>query len=106
LEEEGVLGDVTISPYNLQFIPLAEDVISLENDTAFKEIWVVRPPFGYLQARHARLDIAWQDGDETVLFDAARAFDTFQKIYGTFPRIVGKGDYAAVGFRLLRDGCH
>ena len=41
LEEEGVLGDVTVSSYNLQFIPLAEDVISLENDNAFKEIWVV-----------------------------------------------------------------
>ena len=41
LEEEGVLGDVTISTYNLQFIPISEDVISLENDSAFKEIWVV-----------------------------------------------------------------
>ena len=41
LEEEGVLGDVNIASYNLQFIPLAEDVISLENDNAFKEIWVV-----------------------------------------------------------------
>ena len=41
LEEEGVLGDVSISSYNLQFIPLADDVISLENDNAFKEIWVV-----------------------------------------------------------------
>lgn len=42
LEEEGVLGDVTVSAYNLQFIPIAEDVISLENDNAFKELWVVR----------------------------------------------------------------
>ena len=42
LEEEGVLGEVSISSYNLQFIPLAEDVVSLENDNAFKEIWVVR----------------------------------------------------------------
>ena len=41
LEEEGVLGEVNISSYNLQFIPLAEDVVSLENDNAFKEIWVV-----------------------------------------------------------------
>lgn len=41
LEEEGVLGDVTISSYNLQFIPLAEDVISLEQESAFKELWVV-----------------------------------------------------------------
>lgn len=35
------MGDVTISTYNLQFIPIAEDVISLENDTAFRDIWVV-----------------------------------------------------------------
>lgn len=41
LEEEGVLGEVTISSYNLQFIPIAEDVISLEHDNAFKEIWGV-----------------------------------------------------------------
>jgi hypothetical protein len=41
LEEEGVLGEVTISSYNLQFIPLEEDVLSLEHDNAFKEIWVV-----------------------------------------------------------------
>jgi hypothetical protein len=42
LEEEGVLGDINIAAFNLQFIPLADDVISLENDDAFKEIWVVR----------------------------------------------------------------
>jgi hypothetical protein len=41
LEEEGVLGEVTINSYNLQFIPIAEDVLSLEADNAFKEIWVV-----------------------------------------------------------------
>jgi len=41
LEEEGVLGEVTISVYNLQFIPLADDVISLERDTTFKDLWVV-----------------------------------------------------------------
>ena len=50
LEEEGVLGDVTISSYNLQFIPIADDVISLEIDNAFKEIWVVRCIFLY--SRH------------------------------------------------------
>jgi vacuolar protein sorting-associated protein 33A len=41
LEEEGVLGEVTLSSFNLQFIPLADDVISLEHDNAFKELWVV-----------------------------------------------------------------
>ncbi|KAJ7292810.1 Sec1-like protein, partial [Mycena rebaudengoi] len=75
LEEEGVLGDVRISSYNLQFIPVAEDVVSLENENAFKEIWV--------------------DGDETVIYDSAQALLTLQKLYGLFPRIVGKGDQAA-----------
>ncbi|KAF9469737.1 ATP binding protein [Collybia nuda] len=74
LEEEGVLGDITISAFNLQFIPLAEDVISLEYESAFKDIWV--------------------DGDETVIYDSAQALTTFQKLYGLFPRIVGKGDHA------------
>jgi hypothetical protein len=41
LEEEGVLGEVTLTALNLQFIPLAEDVISLENESAFRELWVV-----------------------------------------------------------------
>ncbi|KAJ7492146.1 Sec1-like protein [Mycena latifolia] len=75
LEEEGVLGDVRISSYNLQFIPIADDVVSLENDNAFKEIWV--------------------DGDETVIYDSAQALLSLQKLYGLFPRIVGKGDHAA-----------
>ncbi|KAG2050639.1 Sec1-like protein [Suillus hirtellus] len=75
LEEEGVLGDITISSYNLQFIPIADDVISLENDNAFKELWV--------------------DGDETVIYNSALALNSLQKVYGRFPRILGKGDYAS-----------
>jgi vacuolar protein sorting-associated protein 33A len=93
LEEEGVLGDITISTYNLQFIPIAEDVISLENDSAFKDIWVVRFSNGPSEY------VSWamlQDGDETVIYDSAQALVTFQKLYGVFPRIVGKGDFASV----------
>ncbi|KAJ7216787.1 Sec1-like protein [Mycena haematopus] len=73
---EGVLGDVRISSYNLQFIPIADDVISLENDNASRR-------FG------------WCDGDETVIYDSAQALLTLEKMYGLFPRIVGKGDHAA-----------
>ncbi|KAG6846047.1 hypothetical protein H0H87_006411 [Tephrocybe sp. NHM501043] len=75
LEEEGVLGDITISSYNLQFIPLADDVVSLEYESAFKDLWV--------------------DGDETSIYDSAQALNTLQKLYGLFPRVVGKGDAAA-----------
>ncbi|KAF8482065.1 Sec1-like protein [Russula ochroleuca] len=74
LEEEGVLGDITISSYNLQFIPIADDVVSLENSEAFKEIWV--------------------DGDETSVYDSSQALHTLQKLFGLFPRIIGKGDHA------------
>ena len=42
LEEEGVLGDVTILEYHLQFIPIAEDVISLEQNNTLRELLVVR----------------------------------------------------------------
>ena len=41
LEEEGVLGEINVSAFNMQFIPIADDVISLEHESAFKEIWVV-----------------------------------------------------------------
>ncbi|KAI9454833.1 Sec1-like protein [Russula earlei] len=81
LEEEGVLGDVTISSYNLQFIPIADDVVSLENSEAFKEIWV--------------------DGDETSIYDSSQAIHTLQKLFGLFPRIVGKGDHAGRLAELL-----
>ncbi|KAF9486502.1 Sec1-like protein [Pholiota conissans] len=74
LEEEGVLGDVTISSYNLQFIPIAEDVVSLEHENALRELWV--------------------DGDETVIFDSAQALLTLQKLYGSFPQIIGKANNA------------
>ncbi|KAK0198763.1 Sec1-like protein [Armillaria mellea] len=75
LEEEGVLGDVSISSYNLQFIPIEEDVVSLEYESVFKDIWV--------------------DGDETAIYDSAQALITLQKLYGLFPRVIGKGDKAA-----------
>lgn len=74
LEEEGVLGDITISSYNLQFIPVAEDIVSLENESAFKELYT--------------------DGDETVIYNSMQALMTLQRLYGPFPRVLGKGDFA------------
>ena len=53
--EEGVLGDVTISSYNCQFILIVDDVISSEDDEAFqvKELSVVRSTFLF---RHCSCD--------------------------------------------------
>ena len=41
LEESGVLGDVSIHEYELMFIPLAEDLLSLELENAFADLYLV-----------------------------------------------------------------
>ena len=42
LEEEGVLGEVNITSYKLEFIPLEDDLVSLELDRVWREIYLVR----------------------------------------------------------------
>lgn len=81
-EDEGVLGELTLAAYDLQFIPLEDDVISLEYEHAFREIWL--------------------DGDETAIFDSAQALLTLERLYGAFPRILGKGDQAVKLKNLLK----
>ena len=44
---------------------------------------------------------SFKDGDESVIYDASQALVTFQKLYGLFPRIVGKGDYSGVSPAVL-----
>ncbi|KAK6332790.1 hypothetical protein TWF696_002813 [Orbilia brochopaga] len=78
LEDEGVFGDVTINEYPLYFIPLEPDVLSLELDDAFEDL--------YLHKTY------------TSIFNSAKALMLLQQQYGLFPRITGKGDK---GKRLL-----
>lgn len=42
--------------------------------------------------------IGAQDGDETSIYDSSQALHTLQKLFGLFPRIIGKGDHAGVSF--------
>jgi vacuolar protein sorting-associated protein 33A len=42
LEESGVLGEANVTEYQLYFIPLAEDLLSLELDSAFGDLYLVR----------------------------------------------------------------
>jgi len=51
--------------------------------------------YTFLSVSWFRLNL-FQDGDETSIYNSAQALITFQKLYGQFPRIVGKGDSAAV----------
>lgn len=44
-----------------------------------------------------------QDGDETSIYDSAQALVTLQKLFGPFPRILGKGTFAFVRFQHVAD---
>ncbi|EST05580.1 Sec1-like protein [Kalmanozyma brasiliensis GHG001] len=74
LDQEAVLSDVSLLDFGLEFVPLDNDLISLEDDAAWKKIYC--------------------DGDHTPIFRSAQALMTLQHAYGLFPRILGKGALA------------
>lgn len=74
LEESGVLGDVNIHELPLYFFPLERDVLSLELDDSFRDIYLCK--------------------DTTPAFLMAKALMNIQSKHGLFPRIIGKGDNA------------
>ncbi|KAJ2558923.1 hypothetical protein EV175_000573 [Coemansia sp. RSA 1933] len=76
LEEEGVLGDIALGEYHMDFIPLEDDVLSLELPATFKELYL--------------------DGDFSSVQYTARALMRLQGLFGFFPRIAGKGDFAQI----------
>ncbi|KAJ1739717.1 Vacuolar protein-sorting-associated protein 33 [Coemansia sp. RSA 1086] len=82
LEEEGVLGDVRLGEFRLDAVPLAEDVVSLEQPGLFKALYV--------------------DGDFSGIAGIARGLMRLQGLWGFFPRLVGKGDYAQVLAQSLK----
>ncbi|KAH7329271.1 Sec1-like protein [Stachybotrys elegans] len=74
LEEAGILGDVNISELPLGFFPLEKDVLSLELDDSFRDLYLSK--------------------DVTPNFLLARALMEIQQNHGLFPKIIGKGDNA------------
>ncbi|KAI9830761.1 MAG: hypothetical protein M1826_004394 [Phylliscum demangeonii] len=80
---QAIAGDVNISEFPLYFVPLEKDVLSLELENSFEQLYLYKDP--------------------TCLFLSARALMTLQQRHGLFPRIIGKGDYARrVADLLLR----
>ncbi|KAF9906448.1 hypothetical protein BX616_000721 [Lobosporangium transversale] len=74
LEDEGVFGEITKGEYHLDLIPLEDDLLSLEWDSTFRELYL--------------------DKDTTSIYYAAKALMRLQGIYGWFPRILGKGEHS------------
>ncbi|KAL9118907.1 MAG: hypothetical protein Q9187_004536 [Circinaria calcarea] len=81
LEDIGVLGDVSVEELPLYFVPLEQDVLSLELEDSFGDLYLRKDP--------------------TCTFLAARAFMLLQQKHGLFPRILGKGDNAHRLMELL-----
>lgn len=82
LEAEGILGDVTIFEFPLLFLPLENDVLSLELDDAFADLYLHKDP--------------------AAIFSSAKALMQIQQRHGAFPRIIGKGDNARRLAELLQ----
>ncbi|PYH49210.1 Sec1 family protein [Aspergillus saccharolyticus JOP 1030-1] len=74
LEEAGIIGDVSIAEFPLFFLPLEQDVLSLELEDAFSDLYLHKDP--------------------GCIFHSAKALMDIQQRHGYFPRIIGKGDHA------------
>ena len=42
LEDEGIIGDINIAEFRLLFLPLENDVLSLELENSFSDLYLVR----------------------------------------------------------------
>lgn len=76
LATPSVLSNLNLYDLGLEFVPLEYDVLSLEEEDSWSDIWAKR--------------------DQGVLHRAAMALMTVQHIWGAFPNIVGKGEMAQV----------
>jgi hypothetical protein len=74
LEEAGVLGDTNIFELPLYFVPLDKDLLSLELNHSFEDLYLKKDP--------------------APTFLLAKALMLIQQKHGLFPRITGKGDNA------------
>lgn len=81
LEMEGIYGGVTIGEFHLDVVPLDEDVLSLEMNSVFKDLYV--------------------EGDISVVQHLSNAIMKFQILYGFFPKVMGKGDNAQILAKTL-----
>lgn len=74
LEESGVLGEASVFELPLHFIPLEKDLLSLELEDSFNDLYLRKDPAN--------------------IFASAKALMLLQQQYGLFPRIYGKGENA------------
>lgn len=57
LEEAGIIGDVNIAEFPLYFLPLEQDILSLELEDAFGDLYLVGPWF-FMWSKAAMLTLS------------------------------------------------
>ena len=74
LKAQGVRGDVIIDELNLDFLPMDTDLLSMEMNDSFRDLYLNK--------------------DTTSIFNLAQGLITLQQLYGIIPNIFVKGDMA------------
>jgi len=72
-----------------------DDLLSLEMDDVARDVFLVGPTTSKRSERYA--DAVLQHGDDTPIYYSSLALMTFQRAFGLFPRILGKGEGAQAG---------
>jgi hypothetical protein len=101
LESEGVKGSVDVVGWDMGFIPLEPDLISLERDSTFRELWVVST---ILRKRGFLFKILkLQEEDPTPLHLCLGPLQVLYRLYGAIPHVIGKGTYAHRLARMFKN---
>ena len=74
LKERGVRGDIIIDELNLDFLPIDTDLLSMESNECFRDLYL--------------------NNDVTPIFNLSHGLVTLQQIYGIIPNVFVKGDKA------------
>jgi hypothetical protein len=74
LKEKGVRGDIIIDELNLDFLPIDTDLLSMESNDCFRDLYL--------------------NNDTTPIFNLAHGLITLQQLYGIIPNVFVKGDKA------------
>ncbi|KAK4047784.1 Vacuolar protein-sorting-associated protein 33 [Microbotryomycetes sp. JL221] len=82
LEDSGVLGALDIQEYPMGLVPIDRDLLSLEQDDAYRRLNLER--------------------DLAPVYDMAQAVMTIQRAFGAIPRIIGKGTSARRMVNVLK----
>uniref|UniRef100_A0A1B0DCN7 Vacuolar protein sorting-associated protein 33A n=1 Tax=Phlebotomus papatasi TaxID=29031 RepID=A0A1B0DCN7_PHLPP len=83
LKNKGVYGSLSfVGDFRCDFFPVDNDLLSMEQKDAFKELHI--------------------EGDPTCVYQSAMALMTLQRLYGRIPRVCGKGIYAEKLWELTK----